>query len=54
MFEHESFQEAKKRRKNQNQIQIYSLLGKVWWENMRDSVIENLISFPFPKTVTTV
>lgn len=52
MFEHESFQEAKKRTKNQNKIQIYSLLGKVWWENMRDSVIQNLITFQIPKTVT--
>lgn len=51
MFEHESFQEAKKRIKNQNKIQIYSLLGKVWWENMRDSVIQNLITFKIPKTI---
>ena len=51
VFEHESFQEAKKRIKNQNKIQIYSLLGKVWWENMRDSVIQNLITFPIPQMV---
>lgn len=52
MFEHESFQEAKKRIKNQNKIQIYSLLGKVWWENMRDAVIQNLITFKIPQTIT--
>lgn len=49
VFEHESFQEAKKRTKTQNKIQIYSTAEK---SLVGKHVIQNSIIFKIPQTVT--